>query len=682
MNTMLVAVDVCLLAGVSAVGTKSTVRKPVATVNLKGNTMLNRLKGFLLAVLLLSSAARAAAQQPSASATAADRFVPMAACRLLDTRLDLPANSAEEAVRTIDVASTRCGHYVPSGATAYAIRRTPHKRVEGDTPAPAQPAQPLERHNAGAPLHFPVAASEHLALDLEGFYVPAGAPIDPFPPASTSSGAVVADASSVPFVTAPTSKLFAPHAETLTDTSLIGPVGSLYLDGAVWGSVGFMGMATNSNSPWTIMRAGSTSGFGGFGVFDLNGTELFRVAANGVTRLKNATLSGVTDYQETASIPGDKVHNVTIVNPKDHLGGHTNPVIFFNARSPDEAPTGDGSNVSPTTTKFLAYTLGNYAEQQINFDSQFHYSWPQFQNHYYYRAWSEGEDNGANPPGKETFWVKTATSFDSIHQTRADMYVSGNIGAGTTAASAKLHVEDINNTELLVSAVDASGTGHSPTMTIMRKDNNHVQLAKYGFTLDPIDGNKLKILYGTTGDFTTTPLVIDTAGSVGIGTSIPDSRLHVNGTGHFTGNVTVDGIINAKYQDVAEWVPSDGTLPAGTVVVLNRLKTNVVAPSAKAYDTAVAGVVSDQPGVLLGVAGDNKAKIATTGRVKVHVDARTHAVNIGDLLVTSDLPGTAMLSEPLDLGGVKIHRPGTIIGKALEPLAKGEGDILVLLSLQ
>jgi hypothetical protein len=169
---------------------------------------------------------------------------------------------------------------------------------------------------------------------------------------------------------------------------------------------------------------------------------------------------------------------------------------------------------------------------------------------------------------------------------------------------------------------------------------------------------------------------------IGIGNMNPDARLQVAGTGHFTGNVTVDGIIYAKYQDVAEWVPSEGTLPAGTVVVLNRLKTNAVAPSAKAYDTAVAGVVSDQPGVLLGVAGDNKAKIATTGRVKVHVDAGTHAVNIGDLLVTSDLPGTAMLSEPLDLGGVKIHRPGTIIGKALEPLAGGQGQILVLLSLQ
>ena len=45
-------------------------------------------------------------------------------------------------------------------------------------------------------------------------------------------------------------------------------------------------------------------------------------------------------------------------------------------------------------------------------------------------------------------------------------------------------------------------------------------------------------------------------------------------------------------------------------------------------------------------------------------------------------------SEPLDLGGVPIHRPGTLIGKALDPLkegegeGEGEGEILVLLSLQ
>jgi hypothetical protein len=34
------------------------------------------------------------------------------------------------------------------------------------------------------------------------------------------------------------------------------------------------------------------------------------------------------------------------------------------------------------------------------------------------------------------------------------------------------------------------------------------------------------------------------------------------------------------------------------------------------------------------------------------------------------------------INGRPFHSPGTLIGKALEPLEKGTGEILVLLSLQ
>lgn len=149
-----------------------------------------------------------------------------------------------------------------------------------------------------------------------------------------------------------------------------------------------------------------------------------------------------------------------------------------------------------------------------------------------------------------------------------------------------------------------------------------------------------------------------------------------------SGNVTVAGNISAKYQDVAEWVPSTQKLSAGTVVVLDKSETNHVLASTKAYDTAVAGVVSDSPGVILGVGGENKLKVATTGRVKVKVDATRAPIRVGDLLVTSEVEGVAMRSVEVNLGGVKLHRPGTIIGKALEPLASGTDEILVLLSLQ
>jgi hypothetical protein len=171
-------------------------------------------------------------------------------------------------------------------------------------------------------------------------------------------------------------------------------------------------------------------------------------------------------------------------------------------------------------------------------------------------------------------------------------------------------------------------------------------------------------------------------GNVGIGTNAPTSKLHVAGSGRFTGNLTVDGNIAAKYQDVAEWVPAEEQLAAGTVVVLNANKSNQVISSSQSYDTRVAGVISSQPGITLGEKSDSKVLVATTGRVLVNVDATNGPIQIGDLLVTSDREGFAMKSAPVEIGGARIHRPGTLIGKALEPLAGGTGKILVLLSLQ
>jgi len=174
------------------------------------------------------------------------------------------------------------------------------------------------------------------------------------------------------------------------------------------------------------------------------------------------------------------------------------------------------------------------------------------------------------------------------------------------------------------------------------------------------------------------------AGKVGIGNSNPQAALDVNGNIIATGSITGASVINATYgQDVAEWVASNEPIASGTVVILDPHNRNHVMPSTTAYDTSVAGVVSERPGIVLGKHGDSTEAIATTGRVRVKVDASKGAVAVGDLLVTSDTPGVAMKSQPVEIaGGIKIHRPGTLIGKAIEPLAAGQSQILVLLSLQ
>jgi hypothetical protein len=148
------------------------------------------------------------------------------------------------------------------------------------------------------------------------------------------------------------------------------------------------------------------------------------------------------------------------------------------------------------------------------------------------------------------------------------------------------------------------------------------------------------------------------------------------------GNMSVAGNLAAKYQDLAEWVPAAGQFVGGTVVVLDGTHSNQVMEARVPYDARIAGVVSARPGVLLGEPGQDKVMVAHLGRVKVKADAQYGPIIVGDLLVTSATPGYAMRSVPVDVGGVAIHRPGTILGKALESLDSGRGEILVLVTLQ
>ena len=270
--------------------------------------------------------------------------------------------------------------------------------------------------------------------------------------------------------------------------------------------------------------------------------------------------------------------------------------------------------------------------------------------------------NNDNTFRKIQLWGQiTQNQNDGTNSWAGTNYFSGNVGIGNNSPSTKLQVaggtriDGTNGRVYLGTGAVAGARGlefieENATTFSIRHHNPNV--AWQNIVINPY------------------------AGKVGIGTLTPTETLEVGG------NIKASGTIFAKYQDLAEWVPSSEQLASGTVVVLDTTKSNQVVSSSTGYDTRVAGVISAQPGITLGESGEGKVLVATTGRVRVKVDASRGAIQIGDLLVTSDVPGVAMKSEAVSLGGVQIHRPGTIIGKALEPLAKGSGEILVLLSLQ
>jgi hypothetical protein len=152
--------------------------------------------------------------------------------------------------------------------------------------------------------------------------------------------------------------------------------------------------------------------------------------------------------------------------------------------------------------------------------------------------------------------------------------------------------------------------------------------------------------------------------------------------GFFEGDVEVTGDVRLTNADCAEdFDIADGSaVEPGTVMVLSE--EGSLKPSDRAYDKRVAGVVSGaggyKPAIVLDKqpASRNRLPIALLGKVFCKVDADAAAVDVGDLLTTSETPGHAMKA------GDQAKAFGSVIGKALRPLPGGRGVIPILIALQ
>lgn len=194
-----------------------------------------------------------------------------------------------------------------------------------------------------------------------------------------------------------------------------------------------------------------------------------------------------------------------------------------------------------------------------------------------------------------------------------------------------------------------------------------------------------------------------------------------------TGYVYADGTYSSPAADFAELLPAVSGLEAGDVLVVSQdgNLTRSTIPNA----LNVVGVFATKPAFLGGFPNEQEtlqsaqasqsdgnstvvqnstaeavaepvakesmvdplvklyqenslAPLSIVGIVPVKVSGENGAIMPGDLLTTSSLPGHAMKASQVEVGGISLFRPGTIIGKALESFDGETGVISVLISLQ
>lgn len=179
-----------------------------------------------------------------------------------------------------------------------------------------------------------------------------------------------------------------------------------------------------------------------------------------------------------------------------------------------------------------------------------------------------------------------------------------------------------------------------------------------------------------------TYLATDPGGQVGIGTTTPAAKLDVNGEIRLTIPVLGYGGDPVNYlpatrrlqRDIAEEISASDDVEAADVVVIDPATNERVTKTTKPYDILVAGIISTSPAFLITMP-NGKTPLALAGRVLCKVTTQYGGpIKRGDFLVTSPKPGYAMKAVKL--------KSGAILGKALEPLDKGDAKIMVLLTLQ
>ncbi|MFH0815167.1 MAG: hypothetical protein V1902_03785 [Candidatus Falkowbacteria bacterium] len=151
--------------------------------------------------------------------------------------------------------------------------------------------------------------------------------------------------------------------------------------------------------------------------------------------------------------------------------------------------------------------------------------------------------------------------------------------------------------------------------------------------------------------------------------------------GDFTGTVKITGGLHVTgvctdggfcFGDLAENVDVAKNVEAGDIVEMSA--DGVVVKASSAYSKSAIGVISENPSMILSGQTEKigkRAPLALAGFVYVKATNANGALEIGDYITSSNIPGV----------GMKATRSGYVIGKVLQPFDKTLGSVLILVDL-
>ena len=312
---------------------------------------------------------------------------------------------------------------------------------------------------------------------------------------------------------------------------------------------------------------------------------------------------------------------------------------------------------------------------------------------------SDDFDTTAEMAGGDFTFVTAGTEYDNTGWVMTDVVTT----VGTTP---------VNWAQFSGAGTYQAGTGLTLTGAVFSVNASQTQVTSVG-TLGSLavtgnisGGNLVGVANVNSTTFTGTTINVTGNANVGnlaatsiVGTVTTAAQTNITSLGTLTGltvsgliqpnaNATIDlattgarfnnvygvtfiGISNqAKYADLAENYQADAEYAPGTVVSFGG--SEEITQSNIDADTTVAGVVSENPAYLMNShqEGTHVIALALQGRVLCNV---TGFINKGDLLVSAGNGRARTANSP----GV-----GTVIGKALQNHAGGDGVIEVVVGVR